>query len=261
VYTDPQSAFRSLTGSFPGVLIDIGGAKDNVAKVDAKIRRIKELYRSVKESLPWTIPKSLVRDLVAYAVSRLNIRHTTAINLNVCPTVLFSGVKVNYKKELELGFGDYAEVYDGTDNTATSRSVPCIALYPCHNSTGSWEFMNLKTKKRIRRSQWTKMVTTENIIDIMNFFEDEKENPLATVQLPLEEEPHALQPVLDVETPEPPQEEVQVQQLIPEEQEDSDDLVDAPNEDSDSEDEDDDDDDEDKGIASRTRQRTGTSIL
>ena len=44
---------------------------------------------------------------------------------------------MNYKKELNLEFSDYAEVYDGTDNMAKSRSIPCIALYPCNNSTGS----------------------------------------------------------------------------------------------------------------------------
>ena len=132
VYTDPGSGFRSLTTAFPGTLIDISGAGDYVAKVDAKIRRIKELYRSVKNGLPWKLPNILVKDLVAYAVARLNIFRTTALTQNVCPTVLFIGLKVNYKKELELAFGDYCEVYDGTDNTSKSRSIPCIALFPCN---------------------------------------------------------------------------------------------------------------------------------
>ena len=43
VYTDPAKAFRGLVTSFPGVTIDIGGAGDHLAKVDAKIRRIKEI--------------------------------------------------------------------------------------------------------------------------------------------------------------------------------------------------------------------------
>jgi hypothetical protein len=41
VYKDPHSTFRSMTQDFPGVGIDVGGAIDYVAKVDAKIRRIK----------------------------------------------------------------------------------------------------------------------------------------------------------------------------------------------------------------------------
>jgi hypothetical protein len=47
-----------------------------VAKVDTKIQRIKETYRKVKHGLPWKLLKVLVRDLVAYAVSQLNIRRT-----------------------------------------------------------------------------------------------------------------------------------------------------------------------------------------
>jgi hypothetical protein len=90
VHTDPQSAFHTLVGQFPGVVIDVGGAGDYISKVDTKIRRIKELYRSVKASLPWKLPKALVKDLVAFAVARINIRRTTAINKNVCPKVLFT---------------------------------------------------------------------------------------------------------------------------------------------------------------------------
>ena len=141
VHMDPQSAFCTLTTQFPGVVSDIGGAGDFISKVDAKIRRIKELYWSVKAGLPWKLPPSLVKDLVTYAVSRINIRRTTALNMNVCPKVLFTGLRVNYKKELSLAFGDYVEVYDGTDNMACSHSVPCIALYPCNNMTGSWAFL------------------------------------------------------------------------------------------------------------------------
>lgn len=53
VYVDPQSAFRTMTQDFPGVEIDVGGAADFMAKVDAKIGRIKETYKKVKHGLPW----------------------------------------------------------------------------------------------------------------------------------------------------------------------------------------------------------------
>ena len=176
IYTDPAKGFTGLIGAFPGVIVDTSGAGDNVPKVDAKIRRIKELYRSVKNGLPWELPKAMVKDLVAYAVARLNIRCATALTENVRPKVLFTGVKINYKKELELAFGDNCEVYDGTNNASASRSIPCIALYPTNNSTGSWEFMNLTTKVRVRRLQWKLMVTPKLIIDVMNHF-DEKRQP------------------------------------------------------------------------------------
>jgi hypothetical protein len=85
VHTDPQSVFCALVAQFPEVVIDICGAGDYVSKVDAKIRRIKELYRSIKAGSKWKLPPTLVKDLVAYALSWINIRRTMAINLNVCP--------------------------------------------------------------------------------------------------------------------------------------------------------------------------------
>jgi hypothetical protein len=188
---DPQSAFRTLTTQFLGVMIDVGGAGDYVSKVDAKIRCIKELYQSVKAGLPWKLPPSLVKDLVTYAVSCINIRRTTALNMNVCPKVLFTGLRVNYKKE----FGDYVEVYDGTDNMARSHSVPCIALYSCNNMMGSWAFLNLSTKQYIRCSQWQKMRTTEAIISQMNAFDPEPLRQLPVIQqevLELEERPEPV---------------------------------------------------------------------
>ena len=261
VYADPQSAFRSLTGSFPGVVIDITGAGDHVPKVDAKIRRIKELCRSVKESLPWKIPKNMQKDLVAYAVGRINIRRTTAINLNICPKVLFTGMKINFKKELELAFGDYAEVYDGTDNTSTSRSIPCIALYPSNNMNGSWEFMNLRTKQRVRRSHWVKMKTTNLIVDVMNSFDD-KELPVVQEV----EQPPIVQPEVTAEpiVEQASNEEVEVEAPVVEEPAENievPDLVDADDNDSASEDESEDEEEiVEEPIAARTRQRTGETI-
>ncbi len=106
-----------------------------ISKVDAKICHIKELYRSIKASLPWKLPKTLVKDLVAYAVAQINIQHTSAINWNMCPSLLFTGLKVNYK-ELELGFGDDCELFDGTDNTSKSNTIPGIALCPSNITMG-----------------------------------------------------------------------------------------------------------------------------
>jgi hypothetical protein len=120
---------------FENVVIDVGGAEDHVAKVDAKIKHIKELCRCIKAGSPWKLPPRMTKDLVAYAVAWINIHRTTAINLNVCPKVLFTGLGVDYGKELGLAFGDYCEVFDGMDNTSKPRMVLCIALYPCSNST------------------------------------------------------------------------------------------------------------------------------
>jgi hypothetical protein len=80
VYIDPHSSFWAMTQDFPGVEIDVGGAGDYAAKVDAKICRFKETFWKVKHGLPWKLSTRFVPYLVGYAVSRLNIRHTKALN-------------------------------------------------------------------------------------------------------------------------------------------------------------------------------------
>ena len=102
---DPASAFMALRTQFPGVLLDVGGAKDYVAKIDAKMRRVKETYRSVKARLVWKLPWAHVGDLVAYCVSRLNLRQTSALDGVQCPTYLFTGVRPVFQKVFGLAFG------------------------------------------------------------------------------------------------------------------------------------------------------------
>jgi hypothetical protein len=106
VYADPHSTFRSMQRDFPRVEVDVGGARDYVPKVVAKIRRLKEVYRAVKSGLQWQLPGSLVKDLVAYAVSRVSIQRTSALSENIAPRVDFTGMPVKYQKELRFAFGD-----------------------------------------------------------------------------------------------------------------------------------------------------------
>jgi hypothetical protein len=86
----------------------------------------------------------------------------------MCPRVLFTGIKVDFKKELNLAFGDYAEVYESTDNTSAARSAACIALYPNCNSTGSWTLWKLDTNCNVQRTRFLKLVTTNTVIDRVN---------------------------------------------------------------------------------------------
>ena len=170
-YLDPQPGFQPLRGQITGVEVDVCGAGDHMDKVDLKIRRLKETIRSVQAGLPWSLPDNMVRDLVKYSNSRLNIRRPSTGTSIVAPRVAFTGRKPNYRKELELAFGDYVECYNPkvrSNDAEQSRTEPCIALYPTGNANGSWLFMNVKTHKRVRRTHWVKMKTTQLIIDAIN---------------------------------------------------------------------------------------------
>lgn len=75
------------------------------------------------------------------------------------------------------------------DNTSRECSVPSIALYPCNNVTGSWAFLNMKLKQQICRSQWVKMVTTDEIIKQMNAYDgiEGQDAAIAPVEQELQE--------------------------------------------------------------------------
>jgi len=106
--------------------------------------------------------------------------------------VLFTGTKPNYNKEFSLSFGDYVELHNGTDNTSKERSVGAIALFPVGNTTGSWQFWCFGSRSYVRRSTWTKMVTTDVVTRTMNNFA--LQDPLLALPVPALPVPGAEQP-------------------------------------------------------------------
>jgi len=87
---------------------------------------------------------------------------------NIAPRVAFTGMPVQYQKELRFAFGDYVEAYEGSDNTSRPRSRACIALFPIGNSTGSWQLFKIASRSRVCRINMVKLVTSGLIVDAMN---------------------------------------------------------------------------------------------
>ena len=204
VYTDPQRGFLPLVGNMGGVEIDITGAGDHLDKVDAKIRRLKELIRSVHASLPWNLPASKVKDLISYATSRINTRRTSANSTNTAPRVAFTGRKVDMK-EFAISFGEYCECTNPkavSNDALEDRTEPCIALYPAANATGAWIFLNIKTNKYVRRTSYRKLPTSEIVIMRMNELaksEKKKVSPEETEDVvPVTQAVEILKPVTHV---------------------------------------------------------------
>ena len=88
-----------------------------------------------------------------------------------------TGLKVDYKKEYALTFGEYTEARNPqvVSNTMAPRTDPCIALYPTLNLNGSWKFYNLRTQMVVARSQYLKIKHTPvNIVSAMNLLAESK---------------------------------------------------------------------------------------
>ena len=72
---------------------------------------------------------------------------------------------MDYNKHCKIPFGDYAQVYDNTDNTMAERTVGAICLGPSGNLQGGYNFMKLSTGQKIHKFKFVHLPMTQDVID------------------------------------------------------------------------------------------------
>jgi hypothetical protein len=171
IYSDGEGGISSMAQDFiaSGYNFDKAGPGHHVAIVERKIQTLKGRVRSILQGLSFNLMVSLTKYLVEYATIMLNL---TPSEQRVDPTSsweLFFGQKVNYKIQLKISFGDFAQCVNPhiISNSMTPRTEACIALLPVLNTQGSFMFFNLETKKVIMRNQWVESpipIWAENLL-------------------------------------------------------------------------------------------------
>jgi hypothetical protein len=133
-----------------GIRYNPSGPGQHVARIERKIQEIKELARSVLHGLPFLLPEPLTERLILFAVSRSNLVPHKSGFADISPREAFTGRKLDFKRDLRCGFGDYMEVvHPVTDNTMKKRTEPCIALLPRGNLTGSIYVLAFRKKPTV----------------------------------------------------------------------------------------------------------------
>ena len=69
------------------------------------------------------------------------------------PVTILEGIALDYNLHFKVIFGEYAHVYDGTDNTMKARTTGAIALGPSGNLQGGLRFYSLTTGKILHRTK------------------------------------------------------------------------------------------------------------
>ena len=93
-----------------------------------------------------------------YVISRINMRPCKYRQDRVSPFEALRGRKLDAKRDLQLGFGDYCEVKE--KETSNSVSIPrtrsCVAVTSTGSLTGDWQFFDPYTNglSIITRHQW-----------------------------------------------------------------------------------------------------------
>eukprot|EP01033_Poteriospumella_lacustris_P017646 gene17646-12635_t len=169
IEVDPEKTLLGLE-TVLGIPVDVVGAGKHVATAEREGRVVKERARLIMASLPYILPARLVKYLVLFVVTRLNLMPKPSDGSSMSPRERFTGRKLIFKKNLELGFGEFAEVWAKPDKPSSMepRTISAIALYPVGNEHGAWYFYDVVSCSVIQRAQWKVLPTPGALITMMN---------------------------------------------------------------------------------------------
>ena len=150
ILTDGEGAIAKISELIRrrGIQVNIAGAGQHVPAIERQIRMIKERCRGIINTLPFTIAKPLIKYLLYYVVSRLNLIPSSTSASRISPREIFTGRKADYNHDLRITFGEYCQVNEPDDigkNGLKSRTIGAIALVPTGNLQGSVRFLSLST--------------------------------------------------------------------------------------------------------------------
>ena len=174
IFCDGEGAVaRLITGlNLAGVRVNIAGPGQHVPVIERCIRMIKERIRCIVTTLPYRLPKQLVKYLVFYCVSRVNMLPRSTSVDRTSPREAFTGRKTDYRRDIRIGFGEYVQAHVPADKVARNSNKPrtegAIALYPTGNLQGSVRFFSLATGKVITRDNWNRLPVPQEVVQHMN---------------------------------------------------------------------------------------------
>ena len=171
ILSDKEAGLKSLASELNamGIRLNPAGSGRHVPVIEKKIRQVKERIRAHVNILPFKLSSILLMWLVFFCVSTINMIPTRIGEESISPREKFIGRKLDYKRDLRIGFGDYVQLHPRcTDNTMTSRTEGGIALMSTGNLQGSVLFFSLKSKRIVTRDSWTALPMPSEVIEYLN---------------------------------------------------------------------------------------------
>ena len=172
IMSDGEGAVVSLVDELGkvGVEVDISGAGGHVARIERRIRVIKERVRAhVAHHLPFTLSTVGIAMCVLYCVSRLNYEPAGLREWGPSPREAFIGRKPDGKRDFRCSFGDYAQcTVPNTDSTLKSRTEDCVVMLPLGNRTGTVRMLSLASGRLVNRDQFRILPMPESVIKRLN---------------------------------------------------------------------------------------------
>ena len=153
-----------------GMLFNPAGPNMHVPVIENKIKQVKERCRAIINTLPYKLAPFLLKWLVVHVVTRLNMCPSSTRVDPTPPRELFLQRKIDYKLDLRISYGEYAQVnaVNTIRNSMESRTEPAIALTSLGNLQGSFRFYCISTGGLVTRDQWTPLPLPNSVIEHMN---------------------------------------------------------------------------------------------
>ena len=154
-----------------GIELNISSAGQHVPVIERAIRQIKERIRAIVTTLPYILPNKLMPYLVDYCVMAINMFPKSKSLDKISPREHFTGRKINYKKDMRVTFGEYAQCAIPniiSRDARQPRTEGAIALIPTGNLQGSVLFYILGTGSIVAREHFTVLPMPKEVIDKMN---------------------------------------------------------------------------------------------
>ena len=144
-----------------GIIVNIGAAGEHEPNIERCHRVIKERYRAVYHSCPFSMwPKIMVIRGASEVVKWLNtFPPAGGVSAQYSPRAIIMGRPVEYEKNCKVKFGSYVEAYNENKptNTPKERTISGIFLRSLDNRQGGYEVLDLQTGQTTTRFKVTEL--------------------------------------------------------------------------------------------------------
>ncbi len=111
------------------ITVSIAGSGQHVDVVERMARILKSRYRRHELALPFVMTHTLIVWCVLFCMHSVNLQPNAFYVDKVSPYEQFSGLKLEAKRDLRVGFGNYAVATNAmTDSSMGPRAGEFIAL-------------------------------------------------------------------------------------------------------------------------------------
>lgn len=171
-----QACADLRSGGGPLIVENAGGS--SIACVERLVRTTKERCRASMNTLPYRMPKILIKWLVKAAVRALgSVPKKSAVDGRSGRERL-TGRGLDGTIDAKFVFGAYVQTNPNeTSNNMTGRTRAAIALMPTGNARGSWFFLSIETWRVFVAESGTALSVPSAVVQIINQKADQDFGP------------------------------------------------------------------------------------